>query len=615
MVVSTVVSMPRKNTDDMQTGQLRIGDTWNAITIIALSQNSPLKAIAEFVENSIDAKARNVTIVRGKDRGRNYLRVMDDGEGIPRDENGIPDFKYVATHICDSIKREMRERGATGIQGEYGIGLLSFWTIGSALKLTCAGSDGHTYEMHMSKGDPGYTIKQRRVLLPSTGVELEIAPLLPGIRQLSGEKIQWYLASELRDRIRSSGVHIKVLDRHSRKEFSVEPRQFTGRLLHQLPPANCPLGDVYLELYLASPAPEHKVSLCRSGTRVMEDITRLDCFAKEPWASACIEGIVDAPFLRLTPGTRDGIIRDDAYEALCRALQPVELELTRLINEQREAEEQKASKEVLKSVQKALREALLALPADEYDWFDVHGKSRGAARQHAAASPGKQTGELTGTEAEEPPDSGTDEEPTQRQFFEFEGPLFSVRISPSSAAVGVRGSRDFRAIARDRSRRLVEKNLSFKWSIAEGDGLLASADGECVSFVAPAEPCLVRIEVVVRQGELECVGEAIVTVTESAIGEDEDETVANLRKGMPGYTFQKAPGELWRSRYDEERNLVIINNGHRDFVFASRNNARKLRYVCRLFAKELVLRNFSGIPPDQLIERMIELSLYTEENL
>ena len=40
-----------------QTGRLRIGDDWNAITIIALSQNNPLKAIAELVENSIDAHA------------------------------------------------------------------------------------------------------------------------------------------------------------------------------------------------------------------------------------------------------------------------------------------------------------------------------------------------------------------------------------------------------------------------------------------------------------------------------------------------------------------------------------------------------------------------------
>jgi hypothetical protein len=34
-------------------GKLRIGDNWNAIRIIALSQSNPLKAVAEFVENSV----------------------------------------------------------------------------------------------------------------------------------------------------------------------------------------------------------------------------------------------------------------------------------------------------------------------------------------------------------------------------------------------------------------------------------------------------------------------------------------------------------------------------------------------------------------------------------
>ena len=42
---------------------------------------------------------------------------------------------------------------------------------------------------------------------------------------------------------------------------------------------------------------------------------------------------------------------------------------------------------------------------------------------------------------------------------------------------------------------------------------------------------------------------------------------------------------------------------------------QKLRYICRLYARELVLRNFIGIPADQLPERSLELTLYTEENL
>jgi len=86
-------------------GRLRIGDNWNAITIIALSQNNPLKANRRVVENSIDARARTITIIRGKEHGESYLKIVDDGEGIPRDSEGKPDFRYVATHIGDSLKR------------------------------------------------------------------------------------------------------------------------------------------------------------------------------------------------------------------------------------------------------------------------------------------------------------------------------------------------------------------------------------------------------------------------------------------------------------------------------------------------------------------------------
>jgi DNA gyrase/topoisomerase IV subunit B len=84
-------------------GKLKIGDDWNAIRIIALSQSNPLKANAEFVENSIDARAKAITITRGREHAEHYLSIGDDGDGVPRDERGQPNFKYVATHICDSM--------------------------------------------------------------------------------------------------------------------------------------------------------------------------------------------------------------------------------------------------------------------------------------------------------------------------------------------------------------------------------------------------------------------------------------------------------------------------------------------------------------------------------
>jgi hypothetical protein len=106
-----------------------------------------------------------------------------------------------------------------------------------------------------------------------------------------------------------------------------------------------------------------------------------------------------------------------------------------------------------------------------------------------------------------------------------------------------------------------------------------------------------------------CSAEALITVTDSldaAVGP----SVVNAR-GLPGSTFERAAGELWRSRFDAERNLIVVNNGHRDFVFATRSRALQLRYLVRLYVKELVLKNFRGLPAEQLME----LSLYVEEKL
>src|SRR5258708_193460 len=75
--VPAMKTAARTKADGTRRGRLRIGDDWNAITIIATSQSSPLKAVAEFVENSIDAKARRVIITRGRERGEYYLRIAD----------------------------------------------------------------------------------------------------------------------------------------------------------------------------------------------------------------------------------------------------------------------------------------------------------------------------------------------------------------------------------------------------------------------------------------------------------------------------------------------------------------------------------------------------------
>ena len=202
----------------------------------------------------------------------------------------------------------------------------------------------------------------------------------------------------------------------------------------------------------------------------------------------------------------------------------------------------------------------------------------------------------------------------QRQFFDYAGPLFSVVVSPAASTTPLNETRKFRALPRDRSRRRVVEDLQFAWELTEGEGSLQGVTDQEVEYRAPALPGLARLKVTVSQREIAATAEALITVTDS-LESAMSPAVGEYARGLPGYTFERAAGELWRCRFDAERNIIVVNSGHRDFVFATRNRALQLRYLVRLYVKELVLKNFAGLPADQLLERMIELSLYAEEKL
>ena len=374
-------------------------------------------------------------------------------------------------------------------------------------------------------------------------------------------------------------------------------------------------SEVYAELYLHAHSPANAVSLYRSGTRVLENLTELEAFARMPWTSGYVQGIIDAPYLNLTPGTRLGVIHDAALARLAEELAPLEARLAKIIEDQQRAEEERASRDVLRSVQGALKEALLALPAEEYDWFDLH-RGEGKRRPRTSARSGRQQKRRRAEE----------------QAVAMEAAADRRRLRTAAAVLRIRGSAvfggHFADVERHRSRRLARVTRDRARSRAAPGGTGSDICLERFSkarerstrsterwrrSARPAEPGLARVEVVVTQGDVVCRAEAQITVTASLV--TKTGSGDSTYQGLPGYTYHKAAGELWRSRFDAERNLVVINNGHRDFVYAARNKMLKLRYICRLFAKELVLKNFVGIPQDQLLERLLELTLYTEENL
>jgi hypothetical protein len=472
------------------------------------------------------------------------------------------------------------------------------------------------------KESPHFSIRESRVLFERPGSLLHIQPLLPGVRVLSGEKMQAYLASELRDRIARSGVQIQIIDKSARKQLIVEPRAYRGRLIHELPEMRSPFGEITAELYLTEPSSSAGVGLYKSGTRIIDDITKIDALSRAPWNTGYLEGIIDADFLQLTPGTRVGIIFDESYDSLQHALQTIEPPLIEHIDAQRRAEEEEASRSILKKISRALREAFFMLPEEAYGWLAAKPRRGGSSSKpdeingHVSPS-GNETAaksDLEGSIEANSVSVKSGQPGAQQEFFEIAGPLHRVDIRPSKATVGIGKEKKLTAVARDRSRRNIESDVDFAWSVEKGEGSLDHFQGEFVTYLAPAEPELATIRVVAEQGEIRAEAESLITITAELISAENDASRSAVR-GLPGYTYAYEPGSLWRSHYSADDALITVNSGHPDFVHASKQQSSKLRYIARLFAKEIILENFPGANREELLERMVELNLYMDEHL
>jgi hypothetical protein len=75
-----------------------------------------------------------------------------------------------------------------------------------------------------------------------------------------------------------------------------------------------------------------------------------------------------------------------------------------------------------------------------------------------------------------------------------------------------------------------------------------------------------KLKVQVTQGNVTCEAEALITITSRSCRKP---AAGSGRQGSPFIPIKSA-GRTWRSKFDAEQNVIVINNGHRDFVFVSR---------------------------------------------
>ncbi len=564
---------------------LKIGDEQNAILLLQQSQTDPQKAIAELVENSIDAKAKRITIARLRKDAHLSLVVADDGEGVPVSASGEPDMEFVAENICNSLKRKLDPQQREGVQGQFAIGILGFAAVGQELILRSRRAGSRTKALHLHAHRPNYEVESPAKQLRGPGTEAEIRGIRRDIQnRLTGEKLHRYLAEELRDRIRSSGVRIVIDDRVGvRKSLVVTPREYSGTpLIAGQKEVATKLGPLRFDLYFAFPKQGEKaqVSVARNGTRLLSDLLDCEEFQREPWNLNVLEGVIDFPALNPAPATRRGFVPDEAYEELVSQLRKLEPGVQHELEQLRKQRDERLSKELLEKLQRAFAEAMEEL-SEDYSWFEKAGSGIRTGGPRPTGPGGKPKPVLLSA-----------------------GPLAEVRVSPKIAVIGPDETRVLSAKCFDPAGAFIPSGVSFSWWT--GSTLISmKPSGQVVTIEGQGREGEALVRVVARLKGEERQAESRIVVSR-----------ARHQAGFPHAEFVPARMESWRSKYSSELGVMTINSGHRDYERAVAGGAKgQVRYVAKLYAKELVLLNSAGASPSNLLESMVELTSVLESKL
>jgi hypothetical protein len=620
--------MPQTSTRSGKRVRLRPHDAFDLIRLLARSQSDPRKAVAELVQNSLDAGARRVELTWFNKDGERALRVRDDGKGVFPDLSREDALRRIAQTIGYSHKRKLTpaQRKEQMVLGKYGIGLIGFWSVGRVLEMKSRVGGDRPWTLRLvedqAQGEVGPD-RSRKVVDEETWTQVSILGIHPAaVGKIRPPRLQAYLANELRGQLLERGAVVRITDRvargRARKEFVVEPRPYLGRPLESWRELDVPgFESARLELYAVASDEERRgiVALACGGTVVLDDIAEIDGIdqLREPWSLGAFEGVIDFPDLHVAPGARRGFAHDEPVAAFLEALGGLEHELRTYLEEERRRRSDLRQAHLARRIRKAFRRVASRLPS--YDFFSIRGRdgSAVAAKQgperteHPGAAPGPagEGEELAAAPASQPPeDAGAAEREDGSHLFP-PGPLAQVQLHPRRLALPPLATRSLRARCLDADGRPCAGEVETTWGL-RGPGELR-ADGDRATYTAPdldlAAGARPTIRVVATQGEVRVEAEAPVRIPTGEAGE-------RRTSGIPAPHPVSAPGEGWRSRLLQGR--WEFNVEHRDYLEASGTEAGRVRYLSHLLAKEVVLRNFGGPADAEVLERMVEVLTYLD---
>jgi len=608
-----VVSARRRQSG---TVKLQPADPFDLIRWLARSQADPRKAVAELVQNSLDAGARAVSVARIRMKGSPCLVVRDDGEGVlpelPREQA----LRHLATHVGHSHKLGLdpRERMERVVAGKYGVGLLGFWAIGHVMELRSRVLGSPLFALELTEDSPRAAIYE--LPLPTDAAATLTEVVVRDVhesaqRALGGRRLSEYLAAELRGQLLSREVEVTVHDGIARgvaqKRFEVKPRRYTGERLTL--PSELEVtgfGSMRLELYLARGTDRPAIQIACAGTLVADDVTDLSALglATAPWIGRELTGLVDFAGFNVPPGTRRGVMPDRAAAAFVEAMEQlaprVLAELSRL-DEIRHAE---TTRDVVRELRRALRGIGRRLP--QYDMPRVEGEGEAGEASGAGADAGDAASGAPDLD-EEAASEGGDARAGQVALFP-PGPLVALRIVPPEIHVSPGTERRVRVVALDAAgRRAQVAEVAFALENASGAFELRGAGSRPAVYAGAEAPVgsQALLRATASSGALSASAQARVLVAEPRT----DDAAA---LGIPEPALVSDPHASWRSRMLGER--WEINDAHEDYLALRKEPRARLRYLLSLLAKELALRAH-GFEHVAALDALVEVLAHAERNL
>ncbi|HVR74087.1 MAG TPA: ATP-binding protein [Planctomycetota bacterium] len=604
--------------------RLRPANPFDLIRLIAHSQGDPRKAMAELVQNSLDAGATRITITRWRKSGVAFVSIHDDGRGVFPDLPRPEALERIATNVGHSFKRNLSasERQQEMMLGKYGIGILGFWSVGEELEMRSRVVGSDTWALHLVRDEPMAEVvrmRDRRIEFPSeTWTEIVIRGVhASAARQIAGRKLGDYLGSELRGQLLERKVTLRIVDKVARgrslKDFLVVPERFRGRKVQDLFQLSVVgYAPARLEIYVVDPGEVRErpptVAVTCGGTVVCEDIAALDAadFERPPWTSRVFEGFVEFSELEVAPATRRGLVPGPAAEAFFEALRGLEPELLRLAEMEKERQSAEEDGSLAHEIRKVFRPVARTLP--QYDFFEIvrRTKSDSGAAGDAGARLGH-AGEAGANGASAPPTETTEvvedgDLPEPEPEILPPGPLTSVRIVPRRSRLLPGSTRKLKAKAVDSTGRVIPEGVDFQWTLRDGAGKL-TAQEDLATYEASESTGKARVFVHATQWKREVEADAEIEVVEKLAGESPD-------AGIPDPERVYDPAGDWRSRVVGKR--WQYNAAHPDYKAVVEDARRRLRYMVHLFAKEMVLMNYGEPKDERLLERIVEVLTHVQ---